>query len=103
MFTQNLINMAQCSILVEELMPDFVLRRMKLDRKLYICGHSLCPKGGCKGKSLPTSMKLVFEDLKKISLQNEKEKNIDNKADKKQRIGSSVHTQTVILNCGKIL
>ena len=43
-FTQNLINMAQCSILVEELMPDFVLRRMKLDRKLYVCGHSLCPK-----------------------------------------------------------
>ena len=65
-FTQNLINMAQCSILVEELMPVWVLNNMMVEDSINICIHSLCPKS-CRGKKLPPNMKPLLEALKKIS------------------------------------
>merc|ERR1719300_1430077 len=49
---QNIINMAQYSILVEELFPDFLLRKMRVDDELFICLHDLCREqesANCKG------------------------------------------------------
>jgi len=68
-YTQHLINMAQCSILVEELMPVCILNKMKVDEKTIVCMHSLCPKG-CKGDKLPSNMKQVADQLEKIADEN---------------------------------
>jgi len=68
-YTQNLVNMAQCSILVEELLPSCILNRMRVKDKAIICMHELCPKG-CKGTKLPPNMKPVFEQLCKIVEEN---------------------------------
>lgn len=64
-FTQNLINMAQCSILVEELLPSCILKRMRVEDRTVVCMHQLCPKG-CKGTKLSPNMKPVFEHLKQM-------------------------------------
>jgi len=72
-YTQNLINMAQCSILVEELLPNCILSKMRVEDKETICMHELCPKG-CKGTKLPPNMKQVFEHLKQIVEENKKTK-----------------------------
>lgn len=64
-YTQNLVNMAQCSILVEELLPCWILSKMRAEDKAVVCMHELCPKG-CKGTKLPPNMKPVFEQIKQI-------------------------------------
>ena len=46
--------MAQYSILVEELFPDFLLRKMRVDDELFICLHDLCREqesANCKGNN----------------------------------------------------
>ena len=95
-YTQNLINMAQCYILVDELLPSCILFKMMVKDDMKVCTHSLCPKG-CKGTKLPPSMKPVFEQLKKIAEENFAEHDHDKDV---QRNGSSIHTQTVILKSG---
>jgi len=72
-YTQNLINMAQCSIMAEELLPNCILSKMRVDDKETICMHELCPKG-CKGTKLPSNMKQVFEHLKQIFEETKKTK-----------------------------
>ena len=64
-YTQNLINMAHCSILVEELLPACILRRMKLESKVTICVHNICTKE-CTGILLPDSLNPVLEELRKL-------------------------------------
>ena len=95
-YTQNLINMAQCSILVEELLPSWILCKMMVKDNLQVCMHSLCPKG-CKGTKLPQNMKPVFEELQNISDENFVKPDDDKEFKRK---GSSIHTQTVILKSG---
>eukprot|EP00092_Neocalanus_flemingeri_P088049 GFUD01111210.1.p1 GENE.GFUD01111210.1~~GFUD01111210.1.p1 ORF type:complete len:160 (+),score=26.59 GFUD01111210.1:67-480(+) len=65
-FIQNLINMAQCSILAEELLPLIILRKMRVEDKLTICMHTLCGKG-CPGIKLPENVKPVVEQLEIIA------------------------------------
>merc|ERR1712106_721809 len=65
-YTQNLINMAQCSILVEELLPSCILSKMRVKTSMNVCMHNLCPKG-CQGTKLPPNMKPVFEHLEIIA------------------------------------
>ena len=77
-YTQNLINMAQCSILVEELLPTCILGKMRVEDKVIVCMHELCPKG-CKGTKLPQNMNQVFEQLKQIVEENRKTKNAETK------------------------
>merc|ERR1712121_74625 len=75
-YTQNLINMAQCSILVEELLPTCILSKMRVEDKEIVCMHELCPKG-CKGTKLPQNMNQVFEQLKQIVEENRKIKDAE--------------------------
>ena len=63
-YIHNLLNMAQSSILVEELVPTCFLTSLKVPQKILICMHSLCPYE-CKGMKLPLNMKSVFEELEK--------------------------------------
>merc|ERR1712062_420879 len=81
-YTQNLINMAQCSILVEELLPNCILSKMRVEDKEIVCMRELCPKG-CKGTKLPPNMKQVFEHLKQIV---EEEKKIKERKTVKKEI-----------------
>merc|ERR1712013_227596 len=74
-YTQNLIHMAQCSILVEVLLPTCILG---VEDKVIVCMHELCPKG-CKGTKLPQNMNQVFEQLKQIVEENRKIKNAETK------------------------
>ena len=50
---QNLVNMAQYSVNVEKIMPKFLLRKMTIEQKLFICLHDWCKDNGngetCKG------------------------------------------------------
>ena len=41
---QDIINMAQYSVLVEKILPDRLLERMKVEDSLTICLHDLCRK-----------------------------------------------------------
>ena len=65
-FNQNLVNMAQCSILVENLLPDYFLRNMKVDHIINVCTHNLCNHKNCKALKLEntTIRKLLFDFLK---------------------------------------
>ena len=65
-YTRNLINMVHCSILVEELLPTCILRRMKLEAKVRICVHNICTKE-CPGILLPDSLNPVLEELRNIA------------------------------------
>ena len=60
-YVQNLINMAQSSIIVEEILPNCILQKMRIQREIRLCPHSLCPKN-CIGLRLTQNMKpiLVF-------------------------------------------
>jgi len=70
--TQNLINMAQCSILVEGVLPDCILSKMRIEAKKIVCVHSLCPKG-CKGTKLPRNMtRSIMTSLETIAEENSK-------------------------------
>ena len=69
-FVQSLVDMAQCSILAEELLPAVILRKMGVEDKLIICMHSLCNKE-CKGVKLPQNFQPVLENLKVIAQGNE--------------------------------
>ena len=95
-YTQNLINMAQCSILVEELLPSCILNKMRVKNTINVCMHELCPKG-CKGTRLPPNMKVVFEHLDKIA---QKKAEMNKKTKDEERKGSSIYTQTTILKSG---
>jgi len=90
-YTQNLINMAQCSILVEELLPTCILGKMRVEDKVIVCMHELCPKG-CKGTKLPQNMNQVFEQLKQIVEENRKTKNAETK--RKEIIVRQVNIRT---------
>ena len=60
-YIQNLINMAQYSILVEAFLPSCILDKMRIDDKVQICIHSLCIRG-CPGK---TKLPRNFDPIKK--------------------------------------
>ena len=68
-FIQNLINMAQCSILAEELLPSIILDKMIVEDKLVICMHNLCTKE-CTGITLAPNLKPVIEQLETIAREN---------------------------------
>ena len=97
-YTQNLINMAQCSILVEDLLPSCILNKMRIDDKLIVCMHNLCPKG-CPGIKLSPNFKPVVQQLDKIAKENSEEQD---KVKSCQAKGSSIQTQSTILVSGKI-
>jgi len=95
-YTQNLINMAQCSILVEELLPPCILNKMRIEDKLTICMHNICPTG-CAGKRLPQNFKRVLQQLEVISKENKERTNPSQQRGK----GGSIQTQTQILISGR--
>jgi len=73
-YTQNLINMAQCSILVEGLLPFCILNKMRVEDKMVVCMHNLCPKG-CPGIKLASNLKPVVQQLETIAKENSEEHN----------------------------
>eukprot|EP00092_Neocalanus_flemingeri_P000315 GFUD01000337.1.p1 GENE.GFUD01000337.1~~GFUD01000337.1.p1 ORF type:complete len:560 (+),score=128.32 GFUD01000337.1:393-2072(+) len=96
-YTQNLINMAQCSILVEELLPSCILNKMRVEDKMVVCLHSLCPKG-CSGTKLSPNLKPVVDQLNEIAKLNSEEQ--DRTKSHKGK-GSSIQTQAAILISGR--
>eukprot|EP00092_Neocalanus_flemingeri_P054453 GFUD01064123.1.p1 GENE.GFUD01064123.1~~GFUD01064123.1.p1 ORF type:complete len:560 (+),score=125.62 GFUD01064123.1:420-2099(+) len=96
-YTQNLINMAQCSILVEELLPSCILNKMRVEDKMVVCMHSLCPKG-CSGTKLSPHLKPVVDQLNEIAKLNSEEQ--DRTKSHKGK-GSSIQTQAAILISGR--
>eukprot|EP00092_Neocalanus_flemingeri_P052399 GFUD01061240.1.p1 GENE.GFUD01061240.1~~GFUD01061240.1.p1 ORF type:complete len:560 (+),score=130.07 GFUD01061240.1:174-1853(+) len=95
-YTQNLINMAQCSILVEELLPSCILKKMRVEDKMVVCLHSLCPKG-CSGTKLSPNLKPVVDQLNELAKLNSEEQDRINSHKVK---GSSSQTQAAILISG---
>eukprot|EP00092_Neocalanus_flemingeri_P068597 GFUD01083879.1.p1 GENE.GFUD01083879.1~~GFUD01083879.1.p1 ORF type:complete len:140 (+),score=34.95 GFUD01083879.1:66-422(+) len=96
-YTQNLINMAQCSILVEELLPSCILKKMRVEDKMVVCLHSLCPKG-CSGTKLSPNLKPVVDQLNELAKLNSEEQ--DRTKSHKGK-GSSIQTQAAILISGR--
>ena len=68
-FTQNLINMAQCSMLVEDLLPNFILKSMKMKESITVCVHQLCDSNKCIGQELPEDLQPILQQLQKIARQ----------------------------------
>ena len=96
-YTQNLINMAQCSILVEELLPSCILNKMRVEDKMIVCMHNLCPKG-CPGIKLASNLKPVVHQLEIIAKENSEEQD---KAKSFQGNVSSIPKQTNLLISGR--
>ena len=63
-FSQNLVHMAQCAILVEALLPASLLKLCRVKEAVVLCGHSLCPSS-CQGERLREGPR-VKEDAKMV-------------------------------------
>jgi len=96
-YTQNLINMAQCSILVEELLPSFILNKMRVESKTTVCLHGLCPKG-CPGTKLPPNLRPVVDQLEKMAKENIAQEDLSKSFKVK---GNPIHTQAAVLISGR--
>ena len=62
---QNLIFTAQCSILVEELLPRVLLKNIKLNERNVFCIHEICPTE-CSKEKFPEEIKHLSKDLKQL-------------------------------------
>merc|ERR1711874_807993 len=64
--TQSLVFTAHCSMLVDELLPDCLLRKMRLEDSKIYCVHDSCPTA-CRNKPLPAQLSGLKEQLKEIA------------------------------------
>merc|ERR1719244_63618 len=62
---QNLVNMAQCGILMETLLPSFMMEKLKVDSKMVVCMHTLCNRK-CVSTKLPENFNNVKKRIEKI-------------------------------------
>ena len=63
--TQTLVFTAHCSMLVEELLPNCLLEKMRLEDSKVYCVHDTCP-GACRNQPLPADLSGLKEELKDI-------------------------------------
>ena len=63
--TQSLVFTAHCSMLVEELLPDCLLEKMRLEDSKVYCVHDTCPDA-CRNQPLPGELSGLTEELKEI-------------------------------------
>ena len=68
-FSCNLNNMAQCTILAEAILPAVLLKGLKIERKKNFCVHDLSPISNkdCKNDKMPTTLFPLISDVKKIA------------------------------------
>ena len=66
--TQSLVFTAHCSMLVEELLPNCFLEKMRLEDSKVYCVHDTCPKD-CRNRPLPAELSGLKEELKDIGRQ----------------------------------
>ena len=63
--TQTLVFTAHCSMLVEELLPNCLLEKMRLEDSKVYCVHDTCPEA-CSNQPLPAELSGLKEELKDI-------------------------------------
>merc|ERR1712110_818995 len=65
--TVTMVNLfiAHCSMLVEELLPNCFLEKMRLEDSKVYCVHDTCPET-CRNKPLPPELSGLKEELKDI-------------------------------------
>jgi len=63
--TQTLVFTAHCSMLVEELLPNCLLEKMRLEDSKVYCVHDTCPEA-CRNQPLPAELSGLKEELKDI-------------------------------------
>ena len=64
-YTQSLVFTAHCSMLVEELLPNCLLKRMRLEDSKVYCVHDTCPEA-CRNQPLPPELSGLTKQLKEI-------------------------------------
>jgi len=64
-YTQSLVFTAHCSMLVEELLPNSLLKKTRLEDSKVYCVHDTCPRA-CRNQPLPAELSGLREELKKI-------------------------------------
>ena len=64
--TQSLVFTAHCSMLVDELLPNCLLKKMRLEESKVYCVHDSCP-ATCRNEPLPAELSGLKEELKEIA------------------------------------
>jgi len=64
--TQSLVFTAHCSMLVDELLPNCLLKKMRLEESKVYCVHDSCP-ATCRKEPLPAELSGLKEELKEIA------------------------------------
>ena len=63
---QNFVFTAQCSLLLEELLPDCLLERVRLKERKVYCVHHICP-ADCSSEPLPREVGHLAGELIKLA------------------------------------
>ena len=74
-FVQNLSNMAQCAILAEAILPNKLLKDLRIGGQRNFCVHDLSPVSNeaCEADKMPATLSPILSDLRIIA--KEKRKN----------------------------
>ena len=68
-FVQNLSNMAHCAILAEAILPNKLLKELRVEGQRNFCVHDLSPVSNvdCEADKMPANLSPILSDLRNIA------------------------------------